>query len=264
MPRQGILVNKAARRRLGETSPELTLEEMSIKTRLDGKQFAPQGVRRWQSWEGLSGEEALSLLCYYAPCCWHRNLPGPPAPTDKAGRAGWNFPSERRRGLARGGVVMEEWGARTELRGAGLGTEVGMGVHRCLAAALHSVGCCLGRPTVTREMEKVQRAPPGAQLREEVSPASRPQRVPAASGDSRQPHEAEAGLLLRSRRNHCKRLPDLPHTVEGPPHSSEPAGASRTLGLARWAEHTGVLPRTQPHPRPQRLGPGSPAPLNLT
>lgn len=32
---EGILVNKATQKRLGETSPELTLEETSIKTRLD-------------------------------------------------------------------------------------------------------------------------------------------------------------------------------------------------------------------------------------
>lgn len=32
---KGILVNKAAQKRLGEKSPELTLEETSIKTRLD-------------------------------------------------------------------------------------------------------------------------------------------------------------------------------------------------------------------------------------
>lgn len=32
---KGILVNKATRKRLGEKSPELTLEETSIKMRLD-------------------------------------------------------------------------------------------------------------------------------------------------------------------------------------------------------------------------------------
>ena len=32
---EGILVNKATWKRLGEKSPELTLEETSIKTRLD-------------------------------------------------------------------------------------------------------------------------------------------------------------------------------------------------------------------------------------
>lgn len=40
---KGILVNKATLR-LGETSLELTLEGTSINTRLDWKQFMPQGV----------------------------------------------------------------------------------------------------------------------------------------------------------------------------------------------------------------------------
>lgn len=41
---KGILVNKVTRKRLGEKSPEPTLEETSIKTRLDWKQFTLQGM----------------------------------------------------------------------------------------------------------------------------------------------------------------------------------------------------------------------------
>lgn len=70
---RGILVNKATRRRLGEKSPELTLEEMSIETRLDGKQFTLQGWATGRAGRGFQGRKLFTPLLIrallWAPEC---------------------------------------------------------------------------------------------------------------------------------------------------------------------------------------------------
>lgn len=75
---EGILVNKATRKRLGEKSPELTLEETSIKRDwIENNSLCLLAELGAVFGGGKLFYFPLVPLCTFcAPCCQHQNLPG--------------------------------------------------------------------------------------------------------------------------------------------------------------------------------------------